>query len=70
MTRITSRWALRLRLVRRSALASLVAVAAISPAGAQQYFGRNKVQYEAFPWKILKSEHFDNFFYPAESLIV
>jgi len=70
MTRITSRWAFRLRLVRRSALASLVAVAAISPAGAQQYFGRNKVQYEAFPWKILKSEHFDNFFYPAESLIV
>ena len=33
-------------------------------------FGRNKVQYETFPWKILKSEHFDNFFYPPESLIV
>jgi Tol biopolymer transport system component len=39
-------------------------------AGAQEYFGRNKVQYERFDWKILKSEHFDNFFYPAESTIV
>ncbi|MEO5567221.1 MAG: peptidase S9, partial [Gemmatimonadaceae bacterium] len=37
---------------------------------AQGYFGRNKVQYESFKWRILKSEHFDNFFYPAESLVV
>ncbi|HET9425760.1 MAG TPA: DPP IV N-terminal domain-containing protein [Gemmatimonadaceae bacterium] len=37
---------------------------------AQGYFGRNKVQYESFKWRILKSEHFDNFFYPAESLLV
>ncbi|MFL5613456.1 MAG: peptidase S9 [Gemmatimonadaceae bacterium] len=35
-----------------------------------QYFGRNKVQYEKFDWKILRSDHFDNFFYPAESTIV
>ena len=35
-----------------------------------QYFGRNKVQYERFTWKILRSDHFDNFFYPPESLIV
>src|SRR6185436_11806771 len=34
------------------------------------YFGRNKVQYESFKWRINKSEHFDNFFYPAESLLV
>jgi Tol biopolymer transport system component len=32
-----------------------------------QYFGRNKVQYENFSWRILKSDHFDLFFYPAES---
>src|SRR5690349_20979132 len=37
---------------------------------AQGYFGRNKVQYESFKWRILKSEHFDNFFYPSESLLV
>src|SRR5215217_1441942 len=32
-----------------------------------QYFGRNKVQYEKFDWRILKSDHFDVYFYPAES---
>jgi len=44
-------------------------VASPSSAGAQ-YFGRNKVQYEKFDWRILRSDHFDNFFYPSESLIV
>jgi dipeptidyl aminopeptidase/acylaminoacyl peptidase len=48
----------------------LLVLAASVSAGAQEYFGRNKVQYETFDWKILKSEHFDNFFYPAESSIV
>ena len=44
---------------------------AITPqARAQDYFGRNKVQYESFNWRILKSDHFDNFFYPPESTIV
>jgi hypothetical protein len=28
------------------------------------YFGRNKVQYTDFNWQILKTEHFDIFFYP------
>jgi Tol biopolymer transport system component len=41
-----------------------------APIEAQGYFGRNKVQYESFKWRILKTEHFDNFFYPAESLLV
>src|SRR6185369_3653197 len=50
------------------AMLTLVAVP-VSRAGAQ-YFGRNKVQYEKFNWKILRSDHFDNFFYPSESLIV
>ena len=47
-------------------LATLVSVfsasVAVAPAGAQGYFGRNKVQYETFNWRILKTEHFDNFF--------
>ena len=57
-------------------LTTLVAVASAallsSPAASagQGYFGRNKVQYESFKWRIIKSEHFDNFFYPAESLLV
>lgn len=29
-----------------------------------QYFGRNKVQYERFNFKILKTKHFDVYFYP------
>ncbi len=28
------------------------------------YFGRNKVQYTKFNWQILKTEHFDIYFYP------
>ncbi len=46
-----------------------LALGVVRPAGAQ-YFGRNKVQYEKFDWRILKSDHFDLFFYPAESLKV
>ena len=56
----------------RSALliAPLLALLPSARVEAQEYFGRNKVQYESFNWKILKSEHFDNFFYPPESTIV
>src|SRR3982750_1681598 len=50
------------------AMLTLVGVP-VSRAGAQ-YFGRNKVQYEKFNWKILRSDHFDNFFYGPESAIV
>jgi Tol biopolymer transport system component len=35
-----------------------------------QYFGRNKVQYERFDFRILRTPHFDEYFYPAESLVV
>jgi len=31
-----------------------------------QYFGRNKVQYEDFNFKIIKTEHFDVYFYPEK----
>ena len=37
---------------------------------AAQYFGRNKVQYEQFDWRIMRTSHFDQYFYPAESLVV
>jgi Tol biopolymer transport system component len=30
------------------------------------YFGRNKVQYQEFDFKVLKTEHFDIYFYPEE----
>ncbi len=60
----------RLRMRRAAAFLPLLAIGASIPAHAQEYFGRNKVQYESFPWKILKSDHFDNFFYGPESVIV
>lgn len=31
-----------------------------------QYFGQNKVQYENFKFEILKTDHFDIYFYPEE----
>src|SRR3954447_2258498 len=34
--------------------------------GHAQYFGRNKVQYENFDFQVLKTEHFDIYFYPGE----
>ena len=62
MTRLRLRWT--------AAVTPLLVLAVSSTSGAQEYFGRNKVQYESFDWKILKSEHFDNFFYGPESTIV
>jgi Tol biopolymer transport system component len=46
----------------------LVAVAlggAYHPVHAQ-YFGRNKVQYKTFDFQVLRTEHFDIYFYPEE----
>lgn len=34
--------------------------------GQAQYFGRNKVQYRAFDFKIIETEHFDIYFYEEE----
>ena len=31
-----------------------------------QYFGRNKVQYETFNFKVMKTKHFDIYFYPEK----
>ncbi len=36
----------------------------LSSGHAQYYFGRNKVQYNRFDWQVLKTEHFDIYFYP------
>ncbi len=41
------------------------------PAGAEaQYFGRNKVQYETLDFKVLKTEHFDIYYYDEGAEIV
>ena len=58
------------RFIRLAAcLVAFLAAVDVSAADAQ-YFGRNKVQYEQFDWRILKTDHFDLYFYPAESLKV
>ena len=37
-----------------------------SHANAQEYFGRNKVQYKSFEFQVLETEHFRVHFYPEE----
>ncbi len=53
--------------LRRLAVATCLAGAGLvaSPASAQ-YFGQNKVQYRNFRYEILKTDHFDIYFYPEE----
>ena len=50
------------------AFAGALACTTASAAHAQ-YFGRNKVQYEKFDFRIERTPHFDLYFYPAESLV-
>lgn len=55
--------------VSRGALVSVLTATCLLPAsGAEaQYFGRNKVQYETFEFKVLATEHFDIYHYPEEA---
>src|SRR5438552_1663851 len=48
-----------------SLAAAALTLALASPASAQ-YFGRNKVQYKKLNFQVLKTEHFDIYFYPEE----
>ncbi len=43
-----------------------VASLAAPPSARAQYFGRNKVQYKQFDFRVLKTEHFDIYYYPEE----
>ena len=53
------------RILGRLVLGAVLLLLAAAPADAQ-YFGRNQVQYERFDFQVLKTEHFDVYFYPAE----
>lgn len=48
-----------------TAIAGLLALAIARPVAAQ-YFGQNKVQYEKLDFKVLKTAHFDIYFYDEE----
>jgi Tol biopolymer transport system component len=58
--------------MRRHAMAVLAVflVLANAPPSAAQYFGRNKVQYERFDFKVLATEHFDIYYYPEEEAAI
>jgi hypothetical protein len=44
-------------------------LAALAPSLVEaQYFGRNKVQYQTFDFRVLSTQHYDLHYYPAESL--
>src|SRR5437870_2429836 len=55
---------------RSVAVLVILAALAIAPAAHAQYFGRNKVQYQTFDFKVLKTEHFDLYYYPQEEAAV
>jgi WD40 repeat protein len=48
-------------------LACVLLAAFLCPqVGQAQYFGKNKVRYESFDFKRLRTEHFDVYYYPVE----
>jgi hypothetical protein len=47
-------------------LTALVLVLATDVPSSAQYFGQNKVQYKKLDFQVLKTEHFDIYFYPEE----
>ena len=53
------------RLWRLAAVVLVTLVVAPAVASAQ-YFGRNKVQYRTFDFRVLQTEHFDLYYYPEE----
>lgn len=47
-------------------VATAVVSAILAPPASAQYFGRNKVQYKDLNFQVLKTEHFDIYYYPEE----
>jgi Tol biopolymer transport system component len=61
-----------LRMKTLPALVVFLLTAAFAPPLSAQggYFGQNKVQYREFDFKVLKTEHFDIYYYPEEEQAV
>ncbi|HEU4697776.1 MAG TPA: hypothetical protein VFS40_01205, partial [Gemmatimonadales bacterium] len=66
LARVIPRGAALGALAAQALCAALLATLAPSPAAAQ-YFGRNKVNYETFDFRVIRTPTFDVHFYPAES---
>ncbi len=51
----------------RTLLVSALALVLLPAFAHAQYFGRNKVQYRAFAFQIMRTAHFDLYYYPEEA---
>jgi hypothetical protein len=51
-------------MLRTAVILSLLLLAGDPALGQFFYFGRNKVQYTPFEWHVLRTEHFDIYYYP------
>ncbi|MFH1764535.1 MAG: peptidase S9, partial [Gemmatimonadota bacterium] len=51
-------------------LGALCLLAATTSTLEAQYFGRNKVQYDGFDFEVLKTPHFDIYYYPEEGVAI
>jgi Tol biopolymer transport system component len=49
---------------------ALAVTVAAAPDAAAQYFGRNKVQYQSFDFRVLETPNFDIYYYPEEEAAV
>ncbi|HEU4830005.1 MAG TPA: hypothetical protein VFT04_12495 [Gemmatimonadales bacterium] len=58
-------------MLRRRLLAAIALLAATAGAADAQFFefGQNKIQYRRFDWRVLKGEHVDLYYYPAEETL-
>src|SRR5688500_17003137 len=59
-----------MRVIVRVFLSALLLSLLVVPAAQAQYFGRNKVQWEQFDFKVLQTEHFDIYYYDQEADVV
>src|SRR5688572_12903360 len=59
-----------MRIVVRLVVALLFTIPLLVPVAEAQYFGRNKVQWEQFDFKVLQTEHFDIYYYETEADVV
>src|SRR5437867_10910347 len=53
-------------MLRRTAPALLALLVGVPSLLSAQYFGRNKVQYTKFDFKVIQTEHFDVYYYDRE----
>ena len=57
---------LRIRRYVGASLFTAVLLAGGAPRANAQYFGQNKVQYQTFDFRVLRTQHFDVYYYPEE----